>query len=253
MRIGLVGAGNTAWQLGHHLAKNRVPLAYVTARNSSRLDELAAVLQCPRLAWGQDLPHCQGVLLCVSDDAIGEVSASACVKSDWMAHCSGSQRMDALRGNQSRGVFYPLQTMTWGRPLPAGSISICIEAASPEVETALLGLASACGFQSTVLDSPTRQKIHVAAVVVNNFVNHLLGKAEGLLQREGLPRELLFGLASETLLKYQSMGALQAQTGPARRGDGKIIGNHESMLAHDPELLAIYQSITQSIIKAHSL
>lgn len=252
MRIGLVGAGNTAWQLGRHLAMNRVPLAYVSARNSPRLWELADLLQCQALVWGQALPHCHGVLLCVSDDAVREVSVITELKSNWIAHCSGSLPMDALGGNQEKGVFYPLQTMTWKRPLPSSSISICVEASSPAVQEKLLRLASVCGFQSAVMDSPTRQKIHVAAVVVNNFVNHLLGQAEGLLEREGLPRELLFGLANETLHKYQSMGAHLAQTGPARRGDEQIIETHESLLAHNPNLLAIYRSITQSIKKAYS-
>jgi predicted short-subunit dehydrogenase-like oxidoreductase (DUF2520 family) len=92
-----------------------------------------------------------------------------------------------------------------------------------------------------------RMKLHVAAVLVSNFVNHLYVLAEDYCKKEGLGFKQLVPLIEETALRIKDIPPRQAQTGPAIRFDKETLHKHLELLNDHPQLKNIYLLLTESI------
>jgi predicted short-subunit dehydrogenase-like oxidoreductase (DUF2520 family) len=73
--------------------------------------------------------------------------------------------------------------------------------------------------------------------------------AEELLKRKDLNFDILRPLIVETAEKVKRMNPKEAQTGPAKRGDVKVMQEHMRELETDPDYKALYTLISNSIIK----
>src|SRR5690606_7189543 len=91
-----------------------------------------------------------------------------------------------------------------------------------------------------------RMKLHVAAVVSSNFVNHLYALAEDYCRKEELDFPLLYPLIRETAVRLRSFSPAALQTGPAVRGDAPTITRHLALLNTHPELQELYRLLTAS-------
>ena len=91
--------------------------------------------------------------------------------------------------------------------------------------------------------------MHLAAVFVNNFVNHLYAAGADILHNKKLDFDLLKPLIRETAEKIETLQPIDAQTGPARRNDQNTINAQLKMLQDKPELQKIYSFATESIIQ----
>lgn len=94
-------------------------------------------------------------------------------------------------------------------------------------------------------------KLHLGAVVVNNFSNHLYTLSRDFLGRNDIQFSYLFPLIGETATRLKDQEPRDLQTGPARRNDNKVIEEHLAMLSENPDLLEIYKQLTSSIKKWH--
>lgn len=182
-------------------------------------------------------------IIAVKDDAVAEV-ARLCPSSALVVHTAGSVAMDVIP-QQRRGVLYPMQSFTKGRRIDWSRVPFFIEASS-EADCALLE-TFAHRLSSSVfrLTSEQRKTLHLAAVWVSNFPNHLWTVASDLLEREGVPFSVMLPLIEETAAKVQELTPREAQTGPARRADQKVMQAHEAMLPDDLRLL--YHLLSNSI------
>ena len=95
--------------------------------------------------------------------------------------------------------------------------------------------------------SEQRCSLHVAAVFACNFPNAVYNMAYELMQRNGLPFDAMLPLIDEAARKVHRMSPLEAQTGPARRGDNNVMNAHKAML--DDELANIYETLSNYIMK----
>jgi predicted short-subunit dehydrogenase-like oxidoreductase (DUF2520 family) len=95
-----------------------------------------------------------------------------------------------------------------------------------------------------------RLKLHVAAVVVSNFVNHLYVLAEDYCKNEGLDFKQLLPLIEETATRLKDNSPKQLQTGPAIRHDSESIHKHLDLLKGHPQLKNLYVLFTESIQQA---
>ena len=94
-----------------------------------------------------------------------------------------------------------------------------------------------------------REALHVAAVFVNNFSNHLFAMAYDICQQEGLDFNILKPLIRQTIQKIEEGTPATVQTGPAARGDTGTIARHLAWLAQkEPYYKTIYQAMTNSIL-----
>ena len=72
--------------------------------------------------------------------------------------------------------------------------------------------------------------------------------SQKLCKENKLDFEFLKPLVIQTVAKAFSIGAKEAQTGPAIRNDMKTIGLHRELLKDKPNYLKVYDAITDSII-----
>lgn len=244
IRVVLIGYGN----LGKQLAK---------ALNGNDQIELVQVLssQDPdpdlNLAEGwihqaEQLTDATVYLLAIGDDHIQAFSQQLPKLKGLVAHCSGSTTIRALADHNRRGVFYPLQTFSPNSDPDWTQIPICLEAEQPEDLGLLKTMAAALTPKVYEVTSDQRLHLHLAAVLVNNFGNHLAKMAQDQLQEAGLDYELLLPLMQETLDKLKRMPPAEAQTGPAKRADSKTMEQHLKLLDGDEkELYSIFSRLIQ--------
>jgi predicted short-subunit dehydrogenase-like oxidoreductase (DUF2520 family) len=76
--------------------------------------------------------------------------------------------------------------------------------------------------------------------------------AEGILNKNDIPFELLLPLIRETANKVQNTPPKEVQTGPAKRGDRSTIKEHLLLIRNEPELLELYKLFTNNILKTYS-
>ena len=96
-------------------------------------------------------------------------------------------------------------------------------------------------------DDDARLKLHVAAVVVNNFSNHLYALIENYCKSEGLEFKELLPLIEETVSRLKDTSPSMTQTGPAIRHDKETIQKHLALLESHPQLKKVYEFLTESI------
>jgi predicted short-subunit dehydrogenase-like oxidoreductase (DUF2520 family) len=195
-------------------------------------------------------------LICVSDDAIKDVVnqlPKSIKKSKIIAHTSGSKSIQkTLIKCKYGGVFYPLQTFTKGKKLRYRNIPICITASHEKTLNTLITLAKRISNSVHRITDGQRKQIHLSAVMTNNFINHLIYASQDLLDQNNIDSKILLPLLQETIRKQKSLGAYDAQTGPARRLDEKTLTTHLDMLISNEEYQAIYKAISKSIHKTYN-
>lgn len=186
-------------------------------------------------------------LLCLKDDIIETVSQQIQTKSGIIAHTSGSQ---SILESPNSAVFYPLQTFSKGSKLNYTKIPFCLEANSEENLNRLKSIASSISNEVFDISSAQRQTLHLSAVFVCNFVNHLYAIGESICLEDDMPFDILKALIQETSAKVQINSPSDVQTGPAIRKDSGTIKKHLDQL-NNTTYKNIYQLLTQSIIQKH--
>lgn len=268
--IVLLGSG----QVAHHLAirlsaLEGYRLVAIYSRRQEHAERLARVLGGQETSYGHK-PQGHGTPLITSDLSALPRSASyyiyalsdSALESVWAAmpetqgvwiHMAGSVSLEAIeRWHRESGVLYPLQTFSQARELDWSDIPIYIEGAGEGTLEAIRRLALALSPKVYQASTADRGKLHLAAVLACNFTNHLVALAESYLEQEGFEAKSLMPLIRETMLKLETLPAMAAQTGPARRGDETTIQRHLALLEHQPELRGLYQALSQSITTLYS-
>ncbi len=267
MNVVFIGAGRLATNLAQALSKAGHRILQVYSRTEESAVELVA-----KLAREADA-HCSGVTEPEAVTSIAALRKDADVyvialkdsvlpslvqqivegrEEAVFLHTSGSMPMDVLASAPHHGVLYPLQTFSKERSVAFDKIPFFIEGCDEHSLTVARELAESVSTTVSVLSSEERRQIHLAAVFVNNFVNHCYTMAADILDRYNLPFSHLVPLIDETACKIHAMPPREAQTGPAIRYDENVIGKHLAMLADEPQLRAVYEMMSRSIHNHHS-
>jgi len=144
-------------------------------------------------------------------------------------------------------VLYPLQTLRKEMPkIPP--IPFLIDGNNQETIEFINTLAKQLSHNVQLSNDQSRMKIHLAAVMVNNFTNHLYAMTEDFCTKEKLDFNMLKPLISETASRISASSPSNLQTGPAVRNDIQTIDKHLSLLIEYPQIKAIYLKLTDSII-----
>ena len=253
MRICLIGAGNLATQLGGALSEKGHQIVQVWSRTEKSASLLALNLNCPYTTEISLISTDTDIyIIAVNDRAIESIVS----KRDWddtlVVHTGGSTAMSILAPYcRNFGVFYPFQTFTISKKVQFDQVPVCIEANSQQNLNILKELAMSISQNIKLLDSPSRQQIHLAAVFACNFVNHFYSIARALLSEKEIDFEILKPLILETASKILDQTPDSSQTGPASRNDTKVMDKHLLMLAHHPDLQILYRRISDRIVQTH--
>lgn len=226
-RTVLIGKGNVASHLGEALQRAGHQVICVGGRTR--------IIPIPRDA---DL-----YVIAVTDSAIASVAAEIGDVPGLVVHTAGSVPMNVLP-QRNRGVLYPLQTFTKGRPIDMCAVPLFIES-DGDIQL-LREVAGQIGSNVTEMDSQRRRYLHLAAVFCCNFTNHMYRITESMLAEHDIPFSVMLPLIDETAHKVHTLSPAQAQTGPAVRWNQEVMKAQLELLERE-DLKQLYQIISKSI------
>jgi predicted short-subunit dehydrogenase-like oxidoreductase (DUF2520 family) len=247
-KIILIGAGNVATQLGIALHNAGYKISQVYSKTKSSSSVLAKKLKAESINDLKKLDIDAAVyIIAVKDDAIADVAKQLKLKDQIVVHTSGSISIDVLKkSSENYGVFYPLQTFTKNKKVNFKNVPLCIEGNNKATSTTLQYFAKSISSNVKVISSDQRKVIHLAAVFACNFSNHMYTLADDILKQNKLSLDLLKPLIAETAEKIKTNSPVKVQTGPAMRGDKKVMEEHLKMLK-DKKLKEMYKIISKDI------
>ena len=249
VKVVIIGSGNVAQHLiaAFQNAQNsgtEIELIQVYSRQTASVSHLLDLDQITNDLTA--LAEADLYIIAVSDDAIGAISSQLPFKNRLVVHTSGSVPLNVLNEDNRKGVFYPLQTFTKNKAVDFKTIPICLESENATDYQLLDKVAKSISEKVFAINSEQRKALHVAAVFVNNFTNHLYQIGQEICEENQVPFEILKPLIAETANKIMVLSPEEAQTGPAKRNDSITIEAHEAFLSNENHL-KIYKTLTQSI------
>jgi predicted short-subunit dehydrogenase-like oxidoreductase (DUF2520 family) len=245
IRITLIGSGNVAQHLIKAFTKSE--LIEIVQVFSRKKETLAHLLDSDKIATDfSELKKSDLYIIAVSDNAISEVSSQLPFQNQLVVHTSGTAPLDALDSKNRKGVFYPLQTFSKNKEVDFSEIPFCLEAENQPDFDILETVAKSISDAVFAISSEQRKALHVSAVFVNNFTNHLYQIGQEICEEHQVPFEILKPLIQETSEKIKTLNPADAQTGPAKRNDSNTIQAHLEYLTNENQK-NIYKILTQSI------
>ncbi|MCF6169831.1 MAG: DUF2520 domain-containing protein [Bacteroidales bacterium] len=251
--ISFIGSGNVATHLARALHNSGHLIEEVFSPRLPHAKRFAEQFGCNVAKDLKELnPKVNLLIIAVPDAKVEEVAKALPKIRGIVVHTSGVTGMDALKDADMFGVLYPLQTFTRNRRMDISDAPFCIEGSDERVSKSLFQLAGKMSRSVQLISSKQRKELHLAAVMVSNFVNHLYAHSQEYLGRRQLDFSLLLPLIRETAAKVQDISPKKAQTGPARRKDEPTIKTHLEMLKSFPETAALYHLFSTQIKKKYN-
>ena len=250
-RISFIGAGKVSGALCRRMYLSGCKIQKIISRTEK--NGLALANLC-NTVWSSESIFTGSediIIVAVPDDTVREVLEKiSCHENTVVAHTAGSLGLDVFPANLKRtGVFYPLQTFSDDRNIEFGDLPFFLEGSDPLSSAILNELAESIGGKTYFVDTEHRRLLHVAAVFICNFTNHMLTAGRQITARAGFPFEVMQPLINETILKACEIGPENSQTGPAYRFDKGTIKRHIDLLSFSPEFQEVYKEVSKSIMK----
>ena len=250
--ISFIGSGNVATHLALGFKKAGLNISEIYSPTTAHVGQLAKITGAKAVSKIADLvKNIDLYVICVPDDKVKTVFDQLPVVEGIIVHTSGITSIEVLKEAKRYGVLYPLQTFSKNKELNLKDVPFCVEGNSIETSDKLIEFAKSLSRNVHLINSEERRYLHLTAVMVNNFTNHLYHVAEDILKSKEIDFELLLPLIKETAAKIERLEPGIAQTGPAKRNDKSTIDIHEEMLKHMPEYDELYRLISKQIKKKY--
>ena len=248
MKVVIIGSGNVATVLGGKIAAAGHTMLQVVARNEEAAARLGRQWGCGFATdWAFIDPDAEIYIVSLSDRAITEFGERVRLPGRLVLHTAGAVSGKVLKAVSDRcGVLYPLQSLRREiRPFP--EFPLLIDAEDPADLPTIEAFARTLARQVQRANDELRLKLHVAAVVINNFSNYLYTLAADFCREEGLEFNLLMPLIRETAGRLEQYAPADVQTGPAVRGDAGTIATHLKILSNYKDLNELYRLFSVQI------
>ncbi len=254
-KISFIGSGNVATHLAKAFSRNGITVHQIYSQTCDNSEVLAwqsnSVYTCnmDELDMNVDL-----LIFAVKDEVIKDLSRMILAKKPdiRIVHTSGSVGLDVFEEAQYGGIFYPLQSFSKTKKIDIAQVPFLITSHNEAFKKELIAFAKILSEKVYEYTDEQRKHLHIAAVFVNNFSNHLFAIAQDYCEKHHLDYQLLMPLIHETITKIDTITPKDAQTGPAKRNDNEIIQKHLDILQKENEhLYHIYQLLTESILRMY--
>lgn len=252
-RISILGSGNVAYHLTRKFVSEGLVVDCIFSRNKvtglALADEVGAYFTDNL----QQLPqNSDAYLFMMSDTANQSIAQQISLPSEAiLIHTSGSLPKEIFDAKNA-AVMYPFQTFSRDVKIDDfSSIPVCIETSNADTFHELRCLAEKISPLIYELTFEQRKVLHVAGVFAANFMNHSVFLGQKLLQENNIPINILNPLLRQSFAKILATDACSSQTGPAVRGDRKVVESHIEMLSSDEKLAEIYRVMSESILKTY--
>lgn len=250
MSVVIIGAGNVATVFGRLIKKANMQVVQVISRNIANAQLLANELNCPYSADLKNLNTTADIyVVAISDASLNENQVGYFLGEKLILHTAGSVSKNILhKVSTNYGVIYPLQSLRKEMIEIPKNIPLLIDGSSEEVIERIEKFAFQLSSSVIKSTDEERLKLHVAAVIVSNFTNHLYSLAATYCEKENLDFKMLQPLIEETALRVRFYPPAEMQTGPAIRKDNTTLEKHLRLLSNHPALKKVYLKITDSIM-----
>ena len=232
MRIVIIGQGNVGTNLYEGFRRKGADVEMISSRTLEGLPDTADIY-----------------VYAVRDNALQEVIDRVHVQARaFHLHTSGTIPISVFGDDKPHaGILYPFQSFSKSHILDdLSQVPFLIEARGIDDIAAVYSVAlilSSCVIEASQKD---RERLHLAGVFVNNFSNQMYSIAADILRGTAIPFQILLPLIDETAAKVHSLSPRDAQTGPARRGDTRVMEHHLSLL-NDDKLKQLYTLLSDRI------
>ena len=250
MKVVIVGAGNVATVLGRLIRQHGHQILQVVSRAAASAEILAKELDCSFTDDSSLVDKSADIyLIAVTDTAMAQLDERYSLGDKLVIHTAGSVSKDVLENiTTNYGVLYPLQSLRKQNMQLQQDIPLLIDANTVEGFAVLQDFAETISANVTKANDEERLKLHVAAVLVSNFTNHLYALAADYCNKEGADFKLLLPLIEETALRLRNYPPNEMRTGPAIRKDIHTLQKHLHLLWPYPAIHNMYLKMTDSIM-----
>ena len=263
MNVSVVGAGRVGTAIAVLLGRAGHRIVAVAGRGPSRDRASRFLSGVPFLDPADAARAGEFVLVGVPDGDIhaiaGRIAESGGFRSgQWVTHLSGASGLDVLSPARAAGArplaLHPLQTF----PDVAGALeripgcAMAVTAEDDEGYTVGERIADDLMTRPFRLDDAMRPLYHAAAVFASNYLIVTSAIAEDLFRRAGVPDPLgaMLPLQRASLDNVERLGAAEALTGPAVRGDATTIEHNLAALrAARPDAVAAYLVLCRAALE----
>lgn len=248
MNVIIIGTGNIAQVIGKRLSDAGHRIVQVYGRNAVAAKSLSGELSASFCDEWKNIERGADIyLLAISDSALYELDQHLQLEDELVLHLAGSVRMDVLKNvSDNYGVCWPIQSISSNKETVAG-IPFMIDANNEKNRGKIKELLNSISNNISIGDDDQRLKMHLAAIMCNNFVNHLYSLTELYCKENKLEFSQLLPIIHETASRIDNYSPSMLQTGPAIRRDAPTIQNHLDLLSSQPDLQKLYVCITDSI------
>lgn len=252
MNVSLIGSGNVATILGRLIKSAGHIIDSVTSPTMLHAETLAKELNAKANTNLETITHNSDIyIIAVSDTAIKEIADTIKLPGKIIVHTCGAVSKNVLQKiSDQHGVFYPLQSLRKeAAHIPL--IPVIVDGSNLKTMETIISFAKSISGQVGFANDGERLKLHLAAVIVSNFTNHLYALTQEYCKMEAVDFSMLLPLIQETGNRIKEYSPKSMQTGPAVRGDLGTIYSHLQLLNAYPELRKIYNEFTESIVRLH--
>ncbi len=252
--ISFAGAGRVASVLCRRIFEKGYNIDLIVSLSE---DSGSCLARDCNASWSTDLSFPSStdlIIVAVPDHSlINVLEKIKCKPGTLVVHTAGSYGLEIFPGNLiHKGVFYPLQTFSKEREVDFIDLPFLLESSDKKTADTLSEIAVSLGAKIYFVSSDQKILLHLAAVIICNFTNHMLTMGKQISDKAGVPFGIFHPLLKETFSKAMDIGPEKAQTGPAIRNDRNTIEKHLDLLSFSPELQDMYKQITMSIINFHN-
>ena len=248
MKIVLIGAGNVATVLGKLLLENGFTILQIVGRSKESTEKLALLLNAEAIfSINQISKEADLYIIAIPDDAVLAIAELLQLPGKLVVHTAGTLPLNTIHKiSENIGVIWPLQSLRKEiEHIP--EIPFVIDGSNQYVLMMLNRLLSGISNDVLTLKDAERVKLHLSAVMVSNFTNHLYALAQEYCNQNNLPYDILNPLILETATRLNTYEAKDIQTGPSVRGDNSTVWSHLTLLENNENLKTIYSMFNKSI------
>lgn len=247
----MIGAGRLATQFARALKDSGHNIDAVYSRTMQSASALCRLVGGVATDSVADLPTDSDVyIVAVKDSVLPQLLPQLAKNREQRPffHTAGSVPMSVFCGLMKHyGVIYPMQTFSKERNVDFARVHIFIEGSDGAMVKLARTIAASVSNSVMELSSDDRRQLHLAAVFASNFTNHCYALSAQILEKHGLPFDVMLPLIDEVAAKVHTMSPREAQTGPAVRYDENVISAQIEMLSDNKTAQEVYRIMSKSI------
>lgn len=254
MNIVVIGAGNLAHYFCTALTGNQqFSIIQVYARNPVQAQYFEKKFRLSVTRSPENIIQDADIyLFAVNDGAIEELATLIQRPKALNIHCAGSQATELTAASgKNNAVIWPIYSITKSTHPAKENIPLIVDGNNAAAVKTALELASEISENVRVLNFEQRRYLHLNAVLVNNFTNHLMAIAEQVSKEQQIDFDILMPIIEQTAQRVKKQSPGENQTGPAKRKDRTTMQAQLELLAQHPEWQEVYRSLSASIIEMY--